>query len=119
MLNLLTNFIISDAYAEYTSPFTAGSQQGGGMSFIIMIVIFFLFIYFAIWRPQNKRVKEQQNLLKSLAKGDEVVMAGGLLGRITKIADPYVTLSIANNVEVVMQKTSVASLLPKGNKLAT
>src|SRR3990167_5495254 len=114
MLNLLTNFIISDAYAEYTSPFTAGSQQGGGLSFIIMIVIFFLFIYFAIWRPQNKRAKEQQNLLKSLTKGDEVTMAGGLLGRITKIADPYIIVSVADHVEVVMQKSSVVSLLPKG-----
>src|SRR3990167_1705341 len=114
MLNQIANFFISSAYAESPSLFSSGGQQGGGLSFIIMMVVFFLFIYFAIWRTQNKHMKEQQSLLKSLAKGDEVIMSGGLLGRVTKIADPYVTLSIANNIEVMMQKSSVVSLLPKG-----
>ena len=113
MLQMM-NLFISNAYADVSPSFSAPNQQGGGLSFIIMIVIFFLFIYFAIWRPQNKRAKEQQNLLKSLTKRDEVTMAGGLLGRITKIADPYIIVSVADHVEVVMQKSSVVSLLPKG-----
>lgn len=115
MLNQIANFFVSTAYAESSSVFATGnSQAGGSLSFFIMMAVFFLFIYFVIWRPQNKRMKEQQNLLKSLTKGDEVIMAGGLLGRITKLSDSYVTLLIANNVEVMMQKSSVVSLLPKG-----
>ncbi len=112
MLNI-TDFFITTAAAE-TGGFSMAGQQGGGMSFILMMGIFFVFIYFAIWRPQNKRAKEQQNLLKSITKGDEVVVAGGMLGRVIKVADPYVTLGISNNVEIIMQKASIVSLLPKG-----
>lgn len=103
--------VISSAYAQTGG---APNQQGGSLSFFLMMLVFFLFIYFAIWRPQSKRAKEQQNLLNSLAKGDEVVMAGGLLGRIVKMTDSYMTVAIANNVEVIIQKSSIASLLPKG-----
>jgi len=109
MDNLL-DFFVSSAYAQSA----IGGQQGGGISFAIMFAVFFLFIYFFMWRPQNKRAKEQQNLLDSLTKGDEVVTSGGFLGRISKISGQYVTLSVANNVDVVMQKTSVVSVLPKG-----
>lgn len=113
MLEQLSNFFISNAHAQVSSA-TGATQQGGGISFMIMFAIFFLFIYFAIWRPQSKRAKDQQNLLGSLAKGDEVITAGGLLGRINKIADQYIILSLANNVDIVMQKSSVVSVLPKG-----
>lgn len=109
-MEAVLNFLVSPAYADVP----AVPQQGGGFSFIIMFVVFFLFIYFAIWRPQSKRAKEQQSLLGSLAKGDEVMTAGGLLGRITKITDQYVALSIANNVDIMMQKSSVVNVLPKG-----
>jgi preprotein translocase subunit YajC len=102
---------ISNAYADTVS---GAPQQGGGLSFIMMFVVFFVFLYFVILRPQNKRAKEQQSLLSSLAKGDEVITAGGLLGRVTKISDQYITVGIANNVDIVMQKTSVVSVLPKG-----
>ena len=112
MMEQLLGFVMSNAYAAET---TAGqSPQSGGLSFAMMFVIFFLFIYFAIWRPQNKRAKEVRNLLESLAKGDEVVTAGGILGRIAKITDQYVTLSISGNVEIQIQKSAVASVLPKG-----
>jgi preprotein translocase subunit YajC len=107
---IIATFFISTAYAQTPTV----SSQGGGMSFMLMFAVFFLFIYFAIWRPQNKRAKEQQNLLHSLAKGDEVVTAGGLLGRINKINDQYLTLTIANNVDVIMQKSAVVSVMPKG-----
>lgn len=112
MMEPIINFFISNAYAEPVAA--AASPQGGSFSFIMMFVVFFLFIYFAIWRPQNKRAKEQQNLLGSLTKGDEVMTAGGLLGRITKISDQYLSIAIANNVEIVMQKSSVVAVLPKG-----
>ena len=110
MMEQALSFFMSNAYADTAGP----APQGGGMSFIMMFVIFFLFIYFAIWRPQNKKAKEQQNMMSALAKGDEVMTAGGLLGRISKISDQYITLSVANNVEILMQKSSVVSVLPKG-----
>lgn len=110
MMDQLIEFFVTNAYAETAAP----GPQGGSISFIIMFVLFFIFIYFAVWRPQNKRAKEQQNLLSSLSKGDEVMTAGGLLGRIVKVGDQYISLSIANNVEIVMQKTSIVNILPKG-----
>lgn len=109
MMEQLLNFFIPTAHAA-----DAAAPQGGGLSFTLMFVIFFLFIYFAIWRPQSKRAKEQSSLMNSLAKGDEVMTIGGMVGKISKISDQYITLSIANNVEILMQKTSVATVLPKG-----
>lgn len=113
-MDQLLNFFVSSAHAESADLFSGSGAQGGGFSFVIMFAVFFLFIYFFIWRPQNKRAKEQQNLLDSLAKGDEVVTMGGLLGRVSKISGQYITLSVANNVDVVMQKSSVAGVMPKG-----
>ena len=116
MLSQIMDFFTSQAHAQADAvgPVPGASSPGGGISFLVMFVIFFLFIYFAIWRPQNKRAKEQQSLLGSLAKGDEVITAVGMAGRISKVADPYITLAITNNIDIVMQKTSVVSLLPKG-----
>lgn len=111
MMEQLLGFFVTNAYADTA----AAAPQGGGMSLVMMFAIFFLFAYFAIWRPQSKRAKEQQNLMSSLAKGDEVVTVGGLLGKITKVSDQYITLSISSNdVEIVLQKSSVATVLPKG-----
>ena len=75
---------------------------------------FIAFFYFAILRPQSKRAKEQRDLLNSLEKGDEVATAGGVLGKIIKVADQYVVLSVANNVDIVVQKSAIAMALPKG-----
>lgn len=111
MLGNILSSIIPVAYAD--TPAAAAPQQSS-LSFVLMFAVFFLFMYFAIWRPQNKRDREQRQMLGSLAKGDEVMMAGGLLGRIVKMSDTYLTLAIANNVEVVMQRSSVTSVLPKG-----
>ncbi|SRR5579883_51336 len=112
MMDQFLSVFISSAYAADMSG--APASQGGGISFIVMFVIFFVFIYFAVWRPQNKRAKEQQMMLNSLEKGDEVVTAGGIVGRISKMMDKYILLSVANNVEIVIQKSSVAGVLPKG-----
>lgn len=109
-MDTLLDFFIPTAYADTLNP----SPQGGGFSFVLMLVVFFIFIYFAIWRPQNKRAKEQQNLLTSLAKGDEVITAGGLVGKISKITDQYVSLTISSNVDILLQKNSVVNVLPKG-----
>ena len=92
----------------------AGQQSSSGFPLIVMLVLLFLFMYFAVWRPQSKRAKEQRNLLNSLTKGDEVMTAGGILGRIAKITDNYIVLGIADNTEITMQKSSVVNVLPKG-----
>jgi preprotein translocase subunit YajC len=112
MMEHLLNFLITTAHAESAS--LAAASQNGSISFILMFAVFFFLIYFAVWRPQSKRAREQQNLVNALAKGDEVVTAGGILGRIAKISDQYIVLSLANNVDIVMQKTSIVNLLPKG-----
>jgi len=108
----LINFFISNAYAADTA--TAPAPQGGGMSLILMTGIFILFMYFVMWRPQSKRAKEQRTLMNSLTKGDEVMTAGGILGRIAKVNDNYVTLSLNDNVEIIVQKSSIVNVLPKG-----
>jgi len=113
MIQHVLSFFVSNAYAD-TAAAAPANPQGGGMSLAMMFVIFFLFIYFAIWRPQNKRAKAQQQLISSLNKGDEVMTAGGLLGRITKLTDQYIGLTIANNVEIFLQKSAIVTVLPKG-----
>lgn len=106
------SFFVTNAYADVVDA--AAAPQGGGFSFMMMLGIFVFFLYFAVWRPQSKRAKEQQNMLTSLAKGDEVMTAGGLLGKISKISDQYILLTIASNVDIAMQKSSIVSVLPKG-----
>jgi len=114
MIEQMLSLFVSNAYAVDPMGPPPGAQQGGGMSILFMFGIFIVFMYFAVWRPQSKRAREQQNLLSSLAKGDEVVTTGGMVGRITKIADQYVSIGVAENVEIVLQKSAIANVLPKG-----
>ncbi len=104
----MVDFFITNAYAQAASP-----QQGGG-SFLVMMVIFFVIFYFMLMRPQMKQAKEHKKLIDNLSKGDEVVISGGLLGRITLIDENFIVLEIASQTEVKIQKQSVTSLLPKG-----
>ena len=101
---------INSAYAQGAG---AGAQ-GDGMMSLIMIVLMFGVLYFLMIRPQMKRAKEHKSMLDALQKGDEVVTAGGVLGRITKIGDNYVTVEIANNIEVQAQRSAIQLVLPKG-----
>lgn len=112
-MDSVLHFLITDANADTTMPASVPSSSGS-FSFVLMFFIFFAFLYIAIWRPQNKRAKEQQELFNSLAKGDEVLTSGGLLGRISKINDQYIGLTVANNVEMLLQKSAVVNILPKG-----
>lgn len=114
MMETLLNVIAAPAYADNGAVAAAAGAQQSSLSFMIMFVIFFIFIYFAIWRPQNKRAREQQQMMSSLAKGDEVMTAGGVVGRISKVAEQFVTVNVANNVELLLQKSSVVNVLPKG-----
>ena len=99
--------IISPAYAQ-----AAGGAEGL-MSFL-PIILLFVILYFLMIRPQMKRAKEQKAMIEALQKGDEVVTAGGLVGRISKLGDQYLTLEIAPNTEIVVQRSAVQVPLPKG-----
>ena len=92
----------------------APQQAGGGYPLILMLVVFVLFMYFGVWRPQSKRAKEQKDLINSLTKGDEVMTAGGMLGRIVKVTDHYLVVAISETTDIIMQKSSIVSALPKG-----
>ena len=101
---------MSNAYAQAAGPAGAG---GGLMSFL-PIILMFVVLYFLMIRPQMKRQKEQKAMIDGLAKGDEIVTAGGVVGKITKVSDGYVTMEVAEGTEIVMQKAAVTLLLPKG-----
>jgi len=100
--------MISSAYAQ-----ALGGGDAGIMGFLPIILMFVL-LYFLMIRPQMKRAKEQKSMIEALQKGDEVVAAGGLVGRITKMGEQYVTLEIAPNTEIVVQRGAVQVPLPKG-----
>jgi len=93
---------------------TAGAGQASPMSSIFMLVIFGLIFYFMLIRPQSKRAKEHKGMVEALQKGDEVVTNGGLVGKITKVGESFVTLTVADNVEINVQKHAVSTALPKG-----
>ena len=100
--------IISPAYAQ-----AAGGGDPGLVGFLPIILMFVL-LYFLMIRPQMKRAKEQKAMIEALQKGDEVVTAGGIVGRITKLSDQYVTVEVAPNTEIVLQRSAVQVPLPKG-----
>lgn len=99
---------ISNAYAQ-----TAGGAEAGMMSFL-PIILMFIVLYFLMIRPQMKRQKEHKSMTEGLAKGDEIVTAGGVVGKVTKVGEAYVTVEISEGNEILVQKTAVATLLPKG-----
>ncbi|HTM59795.1 MAG TPA: preprotein translocase subunit YajC [Burkholderiales bacterium] len=100
--------IISPAYAQ-----AAGGGDPGFIGFLPIILMFVL-LYFLMIRPQMKRAKEQKAMVEALQKGDEVVTAGGIVGKITRLSDQYVTVEVAPNTEVVVQRSAVQVPLPKG-----
>lgn len=96
----------------------AAAPEGNALMGMLPIVLMFVILYFLMIRPQMKRQKEHRNLVAALTKGDEVVTASGVLGKVSKVTDSYVTIEIADlaekPVEVIMQKTAVTTVLPKG-----
>jgi len=81
---------------------------------LVFLLGFGLIFYFFMWRPQAKRQKEHKNLIGGLAKGDEVITAGGIIGKVVRLTDDYVALEVADGVEMKFQKSHVAAELPKG-----
>lgn len=101
--------MISNAYAQAA----AGGGDAGFMG-LLPIVLMFVLLYFLMIRPQMKRAKEHKQMVEALQKGDEVVTSGGVLGRISEMGEAYVTLEIAPNTEISVQRGAVQTLLPKG-----
>jgi len=95
-------------------------QQGSGLEMLIILAVFGVIFYFMVFRPQSKRQKEQRNLLSSLAKGDEILTSGGLIGKITKVSaeDENIVIALNDNNEVMISRNFVVATLPKGTMKA-
>lgn len=104
----MSDFFINNAWAQSAAP------QGGGVGSLFMFGLLFVIFYFFLIRPQMKQAKEHKSMVESLAKGDEVVTSGGVLGRIRDIGDNFIVLEVAKDVEIKVQKHSVSATLPKG-----
>ena len=102
--------LINSAWAQGSGA----AAPGGGLESMLLIVLMFVVLYFLMIRPQMKRAKEHKQLIEALQKGDEVITAGGVLGRISKVGEGYLTLEVAENVEIHVQRPSVQLVLPKG-----
>jgi preprotein translocase subunit YajC len=100
--------IISNAYAQ------AAAGGDSGFMGLLPIILMFVLLYFLMIRPQMKRSKEQKQMIEALQKGDEVVTAGGVVGRISEMGDAYLTLEVAPNTALTVQRAAVQTLLPKG-----
>ena len=104
---------ISTAFAQ-TAPAAAGGDAQSTLFSLLPLVLMFVVLYFIMIRPQMKRQKEHKAMIEALAKGDEVVIAGGVLGRVSKLGDSIIHVEVANGVEVQVQRPSVLQVLPKG-----
>ncbi|MDD2663844.1 MAG: preprotein translocase subunit YajC [Dechloromonas sp.] len=103
--------MISLAHAQTAG---AAADPTGGFMQLLPMILMFVVLWFLMIRPQMKKAKQHKALLEALAKGDEVVTQGGIVGRITKVGEVYVTVEIAEGTEVVVQKPSIGLVLPKG-----
>jgi preprotein translocase subunit YajC len=102
------SFFISDAVAA------APQGQGDALTSFLPLIFIFVVFYFLLIRPQSKKAKEHKQMVGALAKGDEVVTNGGLLGRITKVGDNFVEVELSEGMTVKVQRQAVANLMPKG-----
>jgi preprotein translocase subunit YajC len=107
---------ISEAFAQSAPPAAAaaGGSIGSSLAGMWPLLLMFAALYFIMIRPQMKKQKEHRSMVDALAKGDEVLMASGLMGKITALSDNDITLRIAANVEVQMQRSAVVQVLPTG-----
>ena len=109
------SLFISNAYAQ-----DVGGAAGGGFEMLIMLGVFGLIFYFMLYRPQAKRVKEHKNLVTALSKGDEVLTQGGMVGKIVKVSDEkdFIEIGLNDTTNIVIQKSAVSAILPKGTMKA-
>ena len=104
---------ISTAYAQ-TAPAAAAGSTESTLYSLLPLVLMFVVLYFIMIRPQMKKQKEHKAMIEAVAKGDEVVIAGGVLGRVSKLGDNFIHVEVANGVELQVQRASVVQVLPKG-----
>ena len=105
---------ISEAFAQ-AAPAAAGGSTESTLMSMLPLVLMFVVLYFIMIRPQMKRQKEHKAMIEALAKGDEVVTAGGVLGKVAKLGDTYLHVEVANGVEIQVQRSAVVQVLPKGS----
>jgi preprotein translocase subunit YajC len=110
------SLFISDAHAQAAT----GGGAGGGFEMLIMLGVFGLIFYFMLYRPQAKRVKEHKNLISSLSKGDEILTQGGMVGKVTKVSEDkdFIEIALNDSTNIVVQKSAVSAVLPKGTMKA-
>jgi preprotein translocase subunit YajC len=105
------DFFISAAQAQAPAN---GAAPGGGMTTLLLMIAMFAVFYFLLIRPQQKRAKEHRALISNLAKGDEVVTAGGIVGKVTDLNDNYVSVEVGEGVNIKVQRAAIQAVLPKG-----
>ncbi len=105
------SFFISDAVAQAANGVPAEPNL---LAQLFPLILLFVVFYFLLIRPQSKRAKEHKKMVEALAKGDEVVSQGGVLGKVTEVGESFIVVEIADNVQIKMQRQAVASVLPKG-----
>ncbi len=104
---------LSQAFAQ-TAPAATGGGTESTLLSLLPLVLMFVVLYFIMIRPQMKKQKEHKAMIDALAKGDEVVIAGGVLGRVAKMGDSYLHVEVAGGVELQVQRGAVIQVLPKG-----
>jgi preprotein translocase subunit YajC len=110
----LLDLLISPAHAQAAGQAAPGGLFGGGLSGLLFPIILIAIMYFLMIRPQMKRAKEHRAMLEKLARGDEVITNGGIAGTVSDIGDSFITVEIADNVRVRVQKGAIGNVLPKG-----
>lgn len=107
-MDSILDFFIPNAWAQSASP------TGGSLGLFLPLIVIFVFFYFLVIRPQNKKQKEHREMIEALVSGDEIVTAGGVLGKVTDVGEQFVTVEVADRVAVKVQRHTVAAVLPKG-----
>jgi preprotein translocase subunit YajC len=106
---------ISEAFAQAAPAAPAAAESPlGGLGSMLPLVLMFVVLYFVMIRPQMKRQKEAKAMIDAIAKGDEVVLGGGILGKVSKLGETYMHVEVSSGVEIQVQRTAVVQVLPKG-----
>ena len=106
------DFFIAAAHAQDAAA--GAPQQPGALETFLPLIVLFVIFYFLLIRPQSKRAKEHKSMVEALAKGDEVVTNGGILGKVTNVGEDFLTVEVSEGTEVKVQRQMVASVMPKG-----
>ena len=106
--------LISSAFAQAAPAAAGGGDMMSTLTGMLPLVLMFVVLYFIMIRPQMKRQKEHRAMVSSIAKGDEVVVGGGMLGKVSRVSEQYLHVEIANGVEVQVQRAAVVQVMPKG-----